>query len=52
VKSHFGLQIVGIEHGPESVLSSGSSESLEPADQLLVLGRPNQVTEMAFWLSG
>jgi monovalent cation:H+ antiporter-2, CPA2 family len=51
LKSDFGVQIVGIERGTKSMLNPGPSESLEPGDQLLVLGRPNQVTEMAFWLS-
>ena len=51
LKSRFGVQIVGIERGAKSVLSPGPSESLEPGDQLLVLGRPHQVTEAAFWLA-
>ena len=51
LNSLFGIQIVGIERDHRSVLSPSSSETLEPGDQLLVLGTPEQVNEMAFWLS-
>lgn len=51
VKSHFGVQIVGIERNDFSVLSPGPEESLKSGDQLLVLGTPEQVNEMAFWLA-
>lgn len=47
----FGVQIVGIEREDDSMLSPGRSETLEPGDHLLVLGTPEQVNEMAFWLS-
>ncbi len=51
LKSLFGIQIVGIERDQRSVVSPGRSETLHPGDQLLVLGAPEQVNEMAFWLS-
>jgi CPA2 family monovalent cation:H+ antiporter-2 len=51
LNSLFGIQIVGIERDHRPVLSPGRSESLQPGDQLLVLGTPGQVNEMAFWLS-
>jgi K+/H+ antiporter YhaU regulatory subunit KhtT len=51
VHSNFGVQIVGIERDGKSLLSPGPAESLESGDQLLVLGSPRQVSEMAFWLS-
>jgi K+/H+ antiporter YhaU regulatory subunit KhtT len=51
LKYRFGVQIVGIQRGANSVLSPGPCERLEPGGQLLVLGRPNQVTEAAFWLA-
>ncbi|HOW65545.1 MAG TPA: cation:proton antiporter [Candidatus Paceibacterota bacterium] len=47
----FGIQIVGIERGQGAVLSPGRSERLLPGDELLVLGMPEQINEMAFWLS-
>ena len=51
VHSNFGVQIVGIERDGKSLLSPGPAESLESGDQLLVLGSPRQVSEMAFWLT-
>ena len=51
VRSHFGVQIVGIERNHLSLLSPGPDESLKSGDQLLVLGTPKQVNEMAFWLA-
>jgi monovalent cation:H+ antiporter-2, CPA2 family len=51
LKSLFGIQIVGIERDQRSVVSPGRSETLYPGDQLLILGAPEQVNEMAFWLS-
>lgn len=51
VRSQFGIQVVGIERGDDSVLSPGPKESLAPGDQLLVLGTPGQVSDMAMWLS-
>ncbi|HEY9175479.1 MAG TPA: TrkA C-terminal domain-containing protein [Verrucomicrobiae bacterium] len=51
LNSLFGIQIVGIERDHRPVLGPGRSESLQPGDQLLVLGTPGQVNEMAFWLS-
>ncbi|MBP7826725.1 MAG: cation:proton antiporter [Verrucomicrobia bacterium] len=47
----FGIQIVGIERGQHSILNPNRAESLQPGDQLLVLGTPEQVNEMAFWLA-
>jgi CPA2 family monovalent cation:H+ antiporter-2 len=51
LNSLFGIQVVGIARDHRPVLSPGRSELLEPGDQLLVLGTPEQVNEMAFWLS-
>jgi len=51
IRSHFGIQVVGIERGHHSLLSPGPKESLAPGDQLLVLGTPAQVSDMAVWLS-
>lgn len=51
LNSLFGIQIVGIERDQHSLISPGRSETLQPNDQLLVLGAPEQVNEMAFWLS-
>jgi CPA2 family monovalent cation:H+ antiporter-2 len=51
LNSLFGIQIVGIERDHRPVLSPGRSETLHSGDQLLVLGTPEQVNEMAFWLS-
>ena len=51
LNSLFGIQIVGIERNHRPVLSPGRSETLQSGDQLLVLGTPEQVNEMAFWLS-
>jgi CPA2 family monovalent cation:H+ antiporter-2 len=51
LNSLFGIQVVGIERDQRPVLSPNRSESLQPGDQLLVLGTPERVNEMAFWLS-
>lgn len=51
LNSLLGIQIIGIERDHRSVLSPGRSETLHPGDQLLVLGTPEQVNEMAFWLA-
>ena len=51
LNSLFGIQIVGIERDQRSLLSPGRSETLQPNDRMLVLGAPEQVNEMAFWLS-
>jgi K+/H+ antiporter YhaU regulatory subunit KhtT len=49
--SRFGIQIIGIEREHRPLLNPGRSETLQSRDRLLVLGTPEQVTEMAFWLS-
>jgi monovalent cation:H+ antiporter-2, CPA2 family len=51
IRSQFGIQIVGIERGNDSLLSPGPREHLASGDQLLVLGTPLQVSDMAVWLS-
>lgn len=51
LNSLLGIQIIGIERDHGSVLSPSRSETLRPGDQLLVLGTPEQVNEMAFWLA-
>jgi monovalent cation:H+ antiporter-2, CPA2 family len=47
----FGIQIVGIKRAYGRLLSPGRGETLQSGDQLLVLGTPEQVNELAFWLS-
>lgn len=47
----FGIQIVAIEREQKPVLSPNRFEALQPGDQLLVLGAPERVNEMAFWLA-
>ena len=49
--SRFGIQIIGIERGRRPLLNPGRLETLQPGDQLLILGTSGQVNEMAFWLS-
>lgn len=51
LNSLLGIQIIGIGRNDRSVLSPGRSETLQPGDHLLVLGTPEQVNEMAFWLA-
>jgi CPA2 family monovalent cation:H+ antiporter-2 len=51
IRSQFGIQVVGIERGSTSVFGPGPKENLAPGDQLLVLGTPEQVSNMALWLS-
>lgn len=51
LKSLFGVQVVGIKRDQQLVVSPGRSETLHSGDQLLVLGAPEQVNEMAYWLS-
>ncbi|HVK58580.1 MAG TPA: cation:proton antiporter [Candidatus Kapabacteria bacterium] len=51
MRSMFGIQVVGIERGHNSLLSPGPKENIEPGDQLLVLGTPAQVSDLAVWLS-
>jgi monovalent cation:H+ antiporter-2, CPA2 family len=51
LNSLFGIQIVGIERDHRPLLSPNRSESLQPGDHLLVLGTPERINEMAFWLS-
>lgn len=51
LNSLFGIQVVGIERDHRPVLGPGRTESLRSGDRLLVLGTPEQVNEMAFWLS-
>jgi CPA2 family monovalent cation:H+ antiporter-2 len=51
VRSLLGIQVVGIERGHNSLLSPGPKENIEPGDQLLVLGTPAQVSDLAVWLS-
>lgn len=51
LNSLLGIQIIGIERDHRSVLSPDRSETLHPGDQMLVLGTPEQINEMAFWLA-
>jgi CPA2 family monovalent cation:H+ antiporter-2 len=51
LRSQFGIQVVGIERGAKSLLSPGPAENLSAGDQLLVLGTPEQVSDLAVWLS-
>ncbi|HOX03453.1 MAG TPA: cation:proton antiporter [Candidatus Paceibacterota bacterium] len=49
--AHWAVQVVGIERDNTTVVSPGPSDALQPGDQLLVLGAPDQIRELAFWLS-
>lgn len=51
LRTHWGIQVVGIQRDGETLVSPGRSETLQPGDQLLVLGTPERVNELAFWLS-
>ena len=51
IRSQFGIQIVRIKRWDRAILSPGPHESLSPGDHLLVLGTPDQVSEMAAWLA-
>ena len=51
IRAQFGIQVVGIERGAKSLLSPGPTENLSAGDQLLVLGTPEQVSDLAVWLS-
>lgn len=51
MRSLFGIQVVGIERGHDSLLSPGPKENIEAGDQLLVLGTAAQVSDLAVWLS-
>jgi K+/H+ antiporter YhaU regulatory subunit KhtT len=51
IRAQFGIQVVGIERGTKSLLSPGPTENLSAGDQLLVLGTPEQVSDLAVWLS-
>ncbi|MGV3773245.1 MAG: cation:proton antiporter [Verrucomicrobiales bacterium] len=50
ISSNFGIQVVGIERQNQSCLSPGPKETFGSGDRLLVLGTPEQVSEMAAWL--
>lgn len=49
--THWGVQVVGIQRNGVTHISPGRSATLNPGDQLLVLGTPDRVNELAFWLS-
>lgn len=51
LNTRFGVQIVAIERDQRPILNPNRFESLQPGDQLLVLGVPERVNEMAFWLA-
>lgn len=46
-----GIQIVGVERDGEARIAVGKLDVLLPGDRLLVLGRPDQISDMAFWLT-
>ena len=51
IRSQFGIQIVRIRRSGRAILSPGPQETLARGDHLLVLGTPDQVSEMADWLA-
>lgn len=46
-----GVQVVGLQREGVSRLGAGKHDVILPEDCLLVLGRPEQVTDLVFWLS-
>lgn len=46
-----GIQVVGLERDGEARIAAGKYDVLLPGDRLLVLGRPDQISDMAFWLA-
>ena len=51
LRARWGVQVVAVERQGRRLVAPGSSETLQPGDQLLVLGTPEQVRELAYWLS-
>jgi len=51
LRARWGVQVVGLERHGQRMVAPGRSETLQPGDQLLVLGTPEQVNELAYWLS-
>jgi CPA2 family monovalent cation:H+ antiporter-2 len=49
--SLFGVQVVGIERDHRPLASPGRTTSFQAGDELLVLGAPEQINELAFWLA-
>lgn len=49
--SLFGVQVVGIERDNRSLASPGRTTTFQAGDELLVLGAPEQINELAFWLA-
>ena len=46
-----GVQIAGIRRGEVRILNPSASEELRPADELLVLGTPDQIRGFRGWLT-
>jgi CPA2 family monovalent cation:H+ antiporter-2 len=44
------VQVAGIRRGGYRLLNPGADETLQPADELLVLGTPAQIAEFKDWL--
>jgi CPA2 family monovalent cation:H+ antiporter-2 len=51
LNSLFGVQVVGIERDHHPLVSPGSATTFQAGDELLVLGAPEQINELAFWLA-
>jgi len=49
--TRWGVQVVGIKRDGTILVSPGRNATLQPGDQLLVLGSSDRVKELAFWLS-
>ena len=49
--TQWGVQVVGIKRDGMTMVSPGRNDTLQPGDQLLVLGSSDRVKELAFWFS-
>ena len=47
---NYGVQIAGIRRGMVRILNPSASESLNPEDELLILGTPDQIRGFRAWL--
>ena len=47
---HHGVQIAGIHRDAQRILNPGGQESLQPGDEVLALGTPEQISDFKAWL--